>query len=458
MWKRLMMVFGVTAWLLLWPIRAEAKELVREETEIEVDYGEADNVTYYEAEGELDGWSYRLNPADGLWLGNWYNALSVTKVVTRVYLEDGKETTETERVKIPCFDESTFNMTTYKSEYPDDYYVLKGADPMDYGSYRIMQYNPDPLSLTELTVIYGGKEYPIDYDPVRAEIIGYEVDYYTVMLRDMKDAAFYVDVYKGDYYPEYGEAFASMDLDGFRQYYVFNHYDIKGYMFDEDFNLVISGLELKGFYGMKEGTRFDSSTLKPAVRGRILCRSRNEFGNGKYGVEAAIFPDWELSFDEVEEGYELVVSDNYRSFSGKLTEENGTEHPIEVIVGVKGPDLYASYVVSIPAAVELSEGEDGFSGEMEFTVSISSNNEDFYVSVVPQELVVTGELTGEAFPVQASAERSRYRISDETMEGNEDVFRDTGRILLSTEGLPERADTYVGVLTILISSGTEQGI
>ena len=454
MGKRFWVILGFVLFMTGFPVSAEARELLRESTEIEVDYGDADNLQYIPAEGTVNGCAYKRNPDDGYWVGNWYNALSVTKVITRVYDEDGEEVTETERVKVSCFDESEFDRTTFSSVFPEDYYILKGATAGDYGSYRIMQFNPDPEELTELTVVYDGEEYTVPYEPVEATLTGYKPFSYSVMLRDISDAEFNVYVSNGNYTPVTREAFESVHLN-FREDFLFNYFEIAGYGFDENFNLVVTDLNLKRFYGMKAGDRFDSSTLKPAMQAKIVLSTRNEPGTGTYELEAAMYPEWELSFDEIEEGYTLTAADNYRTFSGKLTEENGTEHAISVIVGVQAPELYASYVVSVPAAIELTEGEEGFTGEMSLSVDITSNNEDFYVSVVPQDLVVTGALTGDVFPVEAFAERTRFQISDETMEQEEDTFRDSGVIELSTNGFPERADTYIGVFTVLISSGTE---
>ena len=438
-------IFGIGAGLfsMVLPVSVGARELIREETEIEVDHGEEDNIAYIPAEGTVNGYPYKRNPEDGYWIGKWSRALSVTKVITRYYREGDGEAAETERIEIPCYDDRIIDMTTLRYVFPEDYYLIKGATTHEYGSNRAMRYNPDPKELTELTVIYEDEEYSIPYVPVKADITGYEASIYSLMLKDMEDAEFYVFVGGDSYFPIEDEAFENIDF-GIRQFFMLNYF--AGGNAD-------SGPA--GFYGLRAGTRFDSSTLKPAIEGELLCKLRNDPGTGVLSVAAVIYPDWEIDFDEIGEGYELLASDNYRSFSGKLVKEDGSEHEFSVLVGVKAPELYASFVVSIPAAIELSEGVNGFSGAMGLGVAISSNNEDFYVSVVPEDLEVIGELTGDVFPISAASERTVFRISDQSMEESEDVFSDSGEIRLFSEGLPRRADTYVGVLTIRISSGTQ---
>lgn len=424
-------------------VSAQERELLREETEIEVDYGEEDNNAYIPAEGTVNGYAYKTNPEDGRWIGKWSRALSVTKVITRYYREGSGEVSETEHVEIPCYDDRIIDMTTLRYVFPEDYYVLKGATTREYGSNRVMRYNPDPEELTELTVIYEDEEYSIPYEPVAADITGYEPSIYSLMLKELDDAEFYVFAGGDSFYPIEDEAFENLDF-GIRQFFMLNFFG-SGSVDDGP----------TGFYGLRAGMCFDSSTLKPAIEGELLCESRNDPGVGVISAEAVIYPDWEIDFDEIGEGYRLLASDNYRSFSGKLVEEDGSEHEFSVLVGVKAPDLYASYVVSIPAAIELSEGDNGFWGTMGLGVAISSNNEDFYVSVVPEDLEVTGELTRDVFPISTESERTVFRISDQSMEVSEDVFSDSGEIRLFSEGLPQRADTYVGVLTIRISSGTQ---
>ena len=117
--------------------------------------------------------------------------------------------------------------------------------------------------------------------------------------------------------------------------------------------------------------------------------------------------------------------------------------------------LYATYKVFLPAAMNLSKQTTNFTGTADIGVEITSNNEDFYVSVVPQNSSLTGSLSHENITLLATMSRQKFKITDASMTADEDVFTDTETLQVATDGLPTKADAYTGSLTVTITSGTE---
>ncbi|HAG69824.1 MAG TPA: hypothetical protein DCL38_07615 [Lachnospiraceae bacterium] len=417
------------------------------------------DVIFLPDSGEACGYRYICRFEEGRWFGNWFSVFSVFKTVTMSYTVDGERVTETKTSMLQAYDQTFLDMETGENSYSEDFYYFKGAELSDDGEKRRMVFDPEP-DISEITIVYKGQEVIMPFVPVIAEVTKVTPYYYTVMLKDEEDAAFYVEEPLFERRELSGAAFENRNRNDNR-YDVMNYAEITG--FDYSFNAeamtfekTVQGTYLAGCYGFEYDTAFDEGCVRPVAQAIITFSGGRVTGYECYGT---VEIEGEVSFDGLDDGYLLKASDDGRTVTGSITEDNGTVHDIGVYLAVRGPVLYASYVVSIPAEFTLSVSEDGrFRGSFPIGVSIVSNNEDFYVEVVPEAgegLVLTGELTGDVLGVNVLQEVVRFQIGEMAVPYSEVRSFLEEDVVLESEGRPVRADTYRGAISFTISSGIQ---
>lgn len=110
--------------------------------------------------------------------------------------------------------------------------------------------------------------------------------------------------------------------------------------------------------------------------------------------------------------------------------------------------LKSSFSVSIPAIISLTQGTTSFSGSGVINVSINTNDESFYVDVVPDtSLNLTGFYQGEELFVVIDQEKTRFKPD------GEGESEDSASVYLESAYLPEKADIYEGFYSYEIRSG-----
>ena len=443
------------------PVRAFAEdgtgqyENYSEEVRIFAEINDLSNVYYVPETGEFDGRSFKCPMEGSRWQGSWFSLLWVRKEVTKTYTVNGEPVSQTETSMISAYDQSSIDTETWETTYPEDYYYLKGSELVETAFSREMVFDPEP-TITEVTVVYGGQEVAVPFTPTVATVTKAVPYHYTVMLKDESDASYYVEHPLINRREITGDAFANRESNDSR-YDVLNFMEITGYGYgwnDEtmEFERTVSDTFLEGCYGMDYDTQFDRHTVKPVAQA-IVTFSGGAMGS--YECPGTIELDGSVSFNVLEDGYLLQTSDNGRTVTGKITEEDGTEHDISVYLAVKGPTLYASYVVSIPASFTLEDLGNSFKGTFPIGVTIISNDEDFYVEVEPQETVLSGVLTGDVVRLSVTQDNRRFQIGPLVVPYEETTSYAEENVVVETEGRPERADTYSGTLSFTITSGTE---
>lgn len=409
--------------------------------------GSGCDVWYLSEEGVVAGMEYRYLGAPRRWSGHWSSAIRMTR--TRYVEEDGVVLEET--TKIPAFDEMVYNAESGSSGYSEDYYVIQGAVCSESGGSRSMSFDPEP-GITEIVVVYEGEEYTIPFT-VRALLpFSAQLYRYGVMLRDESVGTFY-NFLQGDEVVSMSGEYLSENRESENRFDVLNYYAVEGYSYDwvgfEPVR-VVSGSRLESFYGMEAGTVFDASALRPVAQAQLLFRT------GEYEityVEGTVELSGEVMLDEVTEGYELKASDDGRVVTGRLVLSDGSEESFSVRLAVSGRTIESTFTVSVPAALTLSAGESGFVGLLLIEVGITSEDEDFTVSVVPENGVLRGESFGEEIGFYAVQTRRDFHISDVSMNQDGDTYTDMEMVTVETVGIPQRADTYSGILYFIISSG-----